>query len=121
MSVEERRAWVAARDPEKVRAADRARYKRDKEKRLAAMAEYRTRRPEIFRAANKRWREKNPEKVAANTKVNNAVRDGRLTRQPCEVCGKAAAEAHHDDYSKPLEVRWLCKEHHEEQHHNGAT
>lgn len=56
-----------------------------------------------------------PEKVAANIAVNNAVRSGRLLRQPCEKCG-AKAQAHHDDYMKPLEVRWLCPRHHGEHH-----
>jgi hypothetical protein len=32
------------------------------------------------------------------------------------VCGNAATHAHHDDYSKPLEVRWLCRAHHSEHH-----
>lgn len=44
------------------------------------------------------------------------LRRGKLTRGPCEVCGELA-EMHHDDYSKPLAVRWLCREHHL-QHHN---
>jgi hypothetical protein len=38
-------------------------------------------------------------------------RRGKLVEQPCEVCG-AKAEMHHPDYSKPLEVRWLCTRHH---------
>ena len=42
-----------------------------------------------------------------------------MTRQPCEVCGNAKAQAHHDDYGKPLDVRWLCTTHHAEWHrHN---
>jgi hypothetical protein len=41
---------------------------------------------------------------------------GRLIRQPCEVCGEKKVEAHHDDYDKPLDVRWLCKAHHTDVH-----
>ena len=59
-----------------------------------------------------RWIAKHPERRAATIIVNNAVRAGRLTKQPCEVCGKLTVEAHHDDYSEPLEVRWLCNMHH---------
>lgn len=55
--------------------------------------------------------ERYPLKRAAHIATGNAIRDGRLVRQPCEVCG-SRAEAHHDDYSKPLDVRWLCKTHH---------
>lgn len=62
-----------------------------------------------------RRRVRNPEKYRARTAVGNALRDGRLQREPCEVCG-AHAEAHHDDYSKPLAVRWLCFAHHREHH-----
>lgn len=37
--------------------------------------------------------------------------------QPCEVCGSEDDIArHHDDYSKPLEVRFLCRKHHGEVH-----
>lgn len=52
--------------------------------------------------------------------VSRALKAGRLERRPCEVCGSTKAEAHHDDYSKPLDVRWLCKTHHLE-HHAKAT
>lgn len=69
--------------------------------------------------AKRRYTERNPVKRAAVNKVNNALRDGQLTRQPCEVCGAERAQAHHDDYSKPLDVRWLCTTHHAEWHkHN---
>jgi DNA-binding PadR family transcriptional regulator len=74
---------------------------------------------EALRRGSAAWRKRNPIKKAASTAVNNAVRDGRLTRQPCEICGKDKAHAHHDDYSKPLDVRWLCTKHHAEWHkHN---
>ncbi|GAG03219.1 unnamed protein product, partial [marine sediment metagenome] len=42
---------------------------------------------------------------------------GRLKRGKCLVCGDEKTEAHHEDYSKPLEVKWLCKKHHSELHY----
>lgn len=62
------------------------------------------------------YQDRCPEKKRATVTVNNAVRDGRLFKQPCEICGEQKVEAHHDDYSKPLEVRWLCIKHHKEHH-----
>ena len=47
-----------------------------------------------------------------------AVRRGWLKPKPCEVCGTMEGiEAHHDDYEKPLEVRWMCFKHHREGAH----
>lgn len=63
-----------------------------------------------------KWASKNKHKVKAANAVNNAVRDGRLTRGPCEVCGDTKVQGHHDDYSKPLAVRWLCVTHHSLHH-----
>jgi hypothetical protein len=44
--------------------------------------------------------------------TKKAISDGTLVQQPCEKCGKRKSEAHHDDYSKPLDVHWLCRFHH---------
>jgi hypothetical protein len=51
----------------------------------------------------------------ARSTLNHHLRDTGQMRQPCEVCG-SPAEAHHDDYDKPLDVRWLCFEHHRAHH-----
>lgn len=68
---------------------------------------------------NRRQRERQPERVAARVATQKAMASGRLVRQPCEVCGTSEkVEAHHDDYTKPLEVRWLCVTHHDEHHAN---
>ena len=68
-------------------------------------------------ANNRKYRHSNPLKAKAHWAINNAVRSGKITRQPCEACGVQPAHAHHDDYSKPLDVRWLCHKHHELHHH----
>lgn len=68
--------------------------------------------------AKRRFIERNPAKRAAHVAVGNALRSGKITAKPCEVCGNTA-QAHHDDYSKPLDVRWFCAKHHAEWHkHN---
>lgn len=48
--------------------------------------------------------------------TNRARYDGRLTAEPCEVCGALPTHGHHEDYGKPLEVRWLCPLHHMARH-----
>ncbi len=60
------------------------------------------------------WEKKNPEKRKAHRLVYNAIRNGTLKRKPCKVCKSKAVQAHHEDYSKPLEVIWLCRVHHYE-------
>lgn len=61
-------------------------------------------------------REKHPEKFSARLKLSRAVKSGKVVPSPCEVCGEPKVQAHHDDYSKPLTVRWLCFQHHLEAH-----
>jgi hypothetical protein len=52
-----------------------------------------------------------PQRRVAHQMTSNAIRGGRLVRpDTCSACGKhCKPEAHHDEYSKPLEVRWLCR------------
>jgi hypothetical protein len=57
------------------------------------------------------WKKRNREKTRANLRVHRAIAAGTLVRQPC-YCGRDDAQAHHDDYSKPLDVMWLCPPHH---------
>ena len=51
---------------------------------------------------------RNPEKAKARRILGYYVRSGKLIRKPCEVCGEVRSQAHHTDYSKPLDVQWLC-------------
>ena len=60
-------------------------------------------------------------KRRARTALNNAIRAGRIGREVCEVCGDPETHGHHHDYTRPLEVRWLCREHHGHEHRESAT
>jgi hypothetical protein len=89
-----------------------------------AIAEYdkqRNQRPERKRArvlSMRKRRLNSPLKHKAYYLVQRAIATGSLVPQPCIKCG-AKAEAHHEDYSKPLDVMWLCFKHHRE--HHGQT
>mgnify|MGYP000985966304 CR=1 FL=1 len=65
------------------------------------------------RKAMEKW----PEKMRARQIVANALKKGTVTRMPCQICGSdRRVHAHHDDYSKPLQILWLCSFHHGERH-----
>ena len=87
---------------DRIRAYDRARGSRQS-------AEYRW-----------RYRNTNPDKYKATNAVNNALRDGRLKKAAaCEACGSTnKLHGHHEDYSKPLDVMWLCPVCHANAHRN---
>jgi len=55
-------------------------------------------------------------KQDARMAVRVAIRSGKLKRKPCRVCGSGDTEAHHNDYTKPLKVEWLCTIHHRQHH-----
>jgi len=58
----------------------------------------------------RKYRSENPMKYAAHSIVNHRIRDGLMVKaENCESCGcSGLLHGHHDDYSKPLDVRWLC-------------
>jgi hypothetical protein len=74
-------------------------------------------RRESNRRRAKRYYWKNREKDRARKIFKRALISGELIRMPCEVCGALESEGHHEDYSKPLEVRWLCRPHHNDVHY----
>lgn len=95
---------------------------RIKRRRVEAIEEYRQRdrarfktpeRKEVVKRARAKMREEHPEKIKARAAVSNAIRDGRITKEPCHLCGNPNSEAHHEDYSRPLDVHWVCQECHQ--------
>lgn len=97
--------------------------------------EARIKRPEVYRSIAFRTRAKNKEEINRKDRIRYhknkekydvhqavrvAVRLGILIRESCEICNEPKVEAHHDDYSKPLQVRWLCRSHHRKLHRDSG-
>lgn len=111
------RAWRAERKAKGLRTGGASmpnEYHREYSRKPSARA---------VKAAYSRKRIRNPaerHKHEARWMARSAIAAGRLVKMPCEVCGAQKVEAHHDDYSKPLKVRWLCPPHHREHHKSKA-
>lgn len=66
----------------------------------------------------KRYKMKFPGKTKARIKLNKAIKEGKIFKEPCKICNAIDKnEAHHPDYRKPLSVIWLCRKHHYDVHH----
>lgn len=63
---------------------------------------------EVRRKSGFNQRTLNSLKVKARKKLNYEVMCGRIMKKPCNVCGENKVEAHHSNYSRPLDVIWLC-------------
>src|SRR5258707_15218316 len=76
-----------------------------------------------YKGGGKSWYKRKQESELRNSltfiarkKLENAIRRGDIVKWPCVICGAPRSEGHHWDYSKPLDVFWLCRKHHVEAH-----
>lgn len=90
---------------------DMRRHRRANGDRMRARDRSRSREPQRV-ALRRAERRRNRNKQRARQAVARAIKRGDLVRNQCEVCGNPKSEAHHNDYTKPLDVRWLCFFHH---------
>lgn len=122
-----KRAYQARRVEEKSRDPEWATAEAERHRNKALRQYYDSRRGDPAylakrREIGRRWDARNPEKDRAHTAVGNAVRDGRLHKPDrCEECGAGGMiHGHHEDYSRPLEVKWLCPSCHMKKHRKTA-
>lgn len=120
----ERASWrkYGSRNRPQRQAYHKSHYRNNKSKITERIKRYISteRGKEVHRKAWAKQRLLHPEKVNARTSVMVALRTGKLFKKPCEECGVQKTEAHHTDYSKPLDVIWLCKTCHEAKHHDAG-
>lgn len=100
------------RDVSTDRAAKREQY--SEYERLRNQSE---KRKEKRREGRRKHDRRNPQKARARRMLTNAVKDGKIERKPCTFCGETKSQAHHEDYSKPLDVIWACFKCHREKLH----
>lgn len=90
---------------------DRRRYRESDERKAAARKS--SNNPagiEAKKRSLQRLRDSHPEKYRARNAVSNSLRDGKIEKpKTCFFCSaETKLQAHHHDYSKPLDVFWLC-------------
>jgi hypothetical protein len=85
--------------------------RKNSERNKAYRKEYAKTHPEVFRASTMRSRAKYPERHRARNLLYYYVKIGKVVKPKiCKDCKKRKPlEGHHPDYSKPLDVEWLCR------------
>lgn len=89
-----------------------------------ALRKYQSEHPELVRGMDvrnwniKKWQQNNKDKTSANYKVYYHKKKGVIIKQNCIICNSNKSQAHHADYTKPLDVIWLCPKHHMQEHMN---
>ena len=107
---------MARKQSERLREIARQRakkwYRAHTEWAKANMKAWREKNKDKVNAKNREWRAKHKKERFAHGQVMIAKRAHKLIPKVCCVCAEKKTVAHHEDYSKPLEVVWLCQHHH---------
>lgn len=101
-------------------------FKKYREKNRIKLRAYNRKYNRLWRGKNgygseERYAKKYPEKILARRMLRQALRLGKIKKGRCEICKKPNVHGHHDDYFKPLDVRWLCPVHHAAAHKKLST
>lgn len=83
--------------------------------------EYKKENSDYFNRKHKEWRKRNKEQFKCNVAFQKYKIYHKIKTGECELCFSDKAEGHHNDYSKPLVIVWLCKECHEWSHKMGFS
>lgn len=111
-SYKKHREEIARKRAEKRHTEDQREKERQRQR------EWRKKNPTKAGTTVSQWKKRNPQKSSSHSLVCWAVKSGVLKRpEDCMECGKKCKpHAHHEDYSKPLDVIWICKICHGKKH-----
>lgn len=73
-------------------------------------------RKDLAKRVTKEYRQNFTKQYKANSALNYAVKSNKIEKLPCIVCGSLEVVAHHPDYDRPLDVIWMCHQHHKQTH-----
>jgi ribosomal protein S27AE len=91
------------------RAYNSEKTKKDRDKYIEKSRNYRERNKNIISEKQKIYQANNREKIIAHGLVRRALEKGTIIKKElCEKCGEPSVLSHHEDYSKPLDIMWLC-------------
>ncbi len=91
--------------------------KRNREKKRLWNREYFKRHPKYVYKKTVQWRANHKTAYKSYQLVQTAIRNGSLQKQVCVNCDEIKVQAHHENYNKPLDVTWLCHNHHMQHHY----
>jgi hypothetical protein len=64
----------------------------------------------------KQLKKKGQPKTLIYAEIKRKITSGEIAKKDCEVCGNGKTQGHHEDYSKPFDLVWLCVRHHQDRH-----
>lgn len=109
-----RKAWTKYNKSDKKKICAKRYYEKHKKKpRSVRVKQSNLEKGRKYRANN--WYKK-----LAQAAVARALKKGILKHLPCFTCGNENSEGHHENYSKRLDVKWLCHKHHMQEHSNNS-
>lgn len=116
-----RKSWnkYSAKNRQARRINHNSWYAENKKEKAATVKKYRqtAKGKAVMRKSDINQKRKYPEKTKAREITNTAKKRGLLKPKPCVVCGSITnIHAHHPNYTKPLEIEWLCPQHHTDLH-----
>lgn len=106
------------KNKEKIAKQCREYLDKNKDYLYSKQKEWRTINKNIISESENKYKENNPLKLACRSYVRTAIKNGNITNpNKCNKCMKECKpEAHHKDYTKPLEIIWLCRTCHGHEH-----